>query len=544
MMVSGVNSFGQLWAPKKSRLYVGRDVLAMPTAKAEKAAPWSKGVADDVTEISAEAHAKYQAAQQEHAGGKYSVTLSDGRSVAINLAGEDTNNGGKIIEIQVPGEAEARRYTISEDTRITFDEKGVPQFFSGDAASAGGVLRAGGKDEILLNFSSAKVEAGENSTVINFASAGGEFTSGQNTTYLGNYSGAKFNGGEGTLTFAGVFDNSELNVGKGKGAFSGVFKESVLNGGALDDSFSGFFNASKAYGNDGDDSFSGSFIDGTLVDAGAGDDVINGELFLRSNILAGDGDDKIGDFRLPGDEALKFQFVNSSIDTGEGDNSIRAATLNSAIKLGKGDNNAYGVFQGSTITNPEGDAKILALLSNRTDYATGKGETEMTLATAVHNGIATGEGKSSINIGVDPNKHYSENVDGENRSLEHLVWDYRHRDGYSFGEVFNNQADLEKGDASLNVFTGENSYSVHARNEAVDSERLDPATGLPEKELQRLVNVAEKQTADISLTRIAVNVRLSTDLLLKFQAEDKGNLPEYRNAAQGHRAYTLNLGRV
>ena len=405
-------------------------------------------------------------------------------------------------------------------------------------------MRAGGKDEILLNFSSAKVEAGENSTIINFAGEGGEFASGLNTTYLGSYSGAKFSGGEGTLTFAGVFDNSEINAGKGKGVFSGVFKESAINGGALNDAFSGFFSASKAYGNDGNDTFSGSFINGSLVDAGAGDDVINGELFLRSKVLAGDGDDKIGDFHLPGDGPLEFQFVNSSIDTGEGDNSIRAATLNSAIKLGAGANSAYGVFQGSSIDNPEGDAKITALLSNRTDYNTGNGETEMTLATAVHNDIATGEGKSAINIGVDPNKHYSETVDGEQRSLEHLVWGYKRRDSYNFGEVFSNQVNLEKGDAKLNVFTGENSYSVHARNEEVDTGRLDPVTGLPETELQRLVDVTEKQTADTSMVRTAVNVRLSTDLMLKFQTEDKGTLAEYRSAAQGYRAYSYNLGRV
>lgn len=544
MRVNAVNSFGRLWTPKQSRLYVGRDVLAMPTSKSEKTPDWLKGIKDDVSVISDEARAKYQASRTENAFGAHNVQLSDGRSIEVKLGGEDLQSGGKIIEIHVPGEAEARRYTISEDTRITFDEKGVPQFFSGADASQGGVLRAQGKDEILLNFSSNKVEAGENSTVINFAGEGGDFVSGFNTTYLGAYSGAKFSGGKGELTFAGVFDNSELNVGAGKGVFSGVFREGTINGGAQNDVFSGFFNGAKAYGGDGNDAFSGSFIDGALVDAGAGDDVIDGELFLRSNILAGEGDDAIGDFRLKGDEAVSFQFVNSTLDTGDGDNKVSAAALNSVIKLGKGDNRAYGIFQNSTISNPEGNAEITALLSNRTNYVTGQGETKMTLATALHNEITTGEGKSDVNIGVDPNKNYNENIDGEHRSLEHLDWVYSKRGKHDFGETDGNNVNLEKGDAKLKVFTGENSYSVHARNEEVETDKLDPATGLPEKELQRLVDVSENLAADTSMVRTAANVRLSFDLMLKFQAEDKGNLPEYRSASRGYRAYSYNLGRV
>ncbi len=366
MMVPGVNSFGHLWVPKQSRLYVGRDVLAMPSAKPRQAAPWKKQVVDDVATISKEAHARYQAAMAENGNAEYSVKLSDGRSVTMRMLGQDQEDGGRIIEIQVPGEAEARRYTVSEDTRITFDENGAPRLLSGGAASAGGVLRAEGKNEILINFSSAKVEAGENTTIINFAGQGGEFTSGLNTTYLGSYSGAKFNDGAGTLTFAGVFDNSVINVGLGQGDFSGVFTKSELNGGALNDNFSGYFNEVKASGNDGNDKFSGLFMEGSLADAGAGNDIINGR-FIRSDILAGDGDDSIGDFRLSGSNTQEFQFVGSALDTGAGKNRIRAATLNSVINLGEGDNRVYGVFQNSTLSNAEGNAKITALLSNKTD---------------------------------------------------------------------------------------------------------------------------------------------------------------------------------
>ena len=542
MMVSGVNSFGRLWAPKQTRLYVGRDVLAMPSAKAEEPKPWRKGVADDVTAISKEAYAKYHTAMAENGYGQYSVKSSDGRSVTMRMLGEDVEHGGKIIEIHVPGEAEARRYTVSEDTRITFDESGEPQLLSGGAASTGGVLRAQGKDEILINFSSSKVEAGENTTIINFAGPGGEFVSGLNTTYLGAYSGAKFTDGSGELTFAGVFDNSEISVGQGRGIFSGVFTKSTLNGGALNDSFSGHFNEVKAYGYDGTDSFSGLFMEGSLIDAGAGNDNINGR-FIRSSILAGDGDDSIGDFRLNGDPAQEFQFVASNIDTGAGNNKIRAAALNSVINLGKGDNRVHGIFQGSTMKNPEGNAQITALLSKKTDYTTGTGETDMTLATAVHSEVTTGEGKSTVNLGVAENKHYSETIDGEHRSLEHLVWAYAHRDDHAFGEVFSNHVNMEKGDASLSVSTGKNSYTVHARNEEVPTGRLDPLTGLPETETQRAADVTENLAADLSRVRTAVNVRLSTDLMLKFQAEDYGDVLNY-NAGRGHKAYAYNLGRV
>lgn len=543
MMVSGVNSFGRLWAPKQSRLYVGRDVLAMPTAKPEKATPWTKRVADDVAAISQEAHAKYQEAMVKNGQGQYSVKLSDGRNVTMRMLGEDAENSGKVIEIRVPGEAEARRYTVSENTRITFDENGEPQLLSGAAASSGGVLRAEGKDEILINFSSAKVEAGENTTVINFTGQGGEFVSGLNTNYLGAYSGAKFTEGSGTLTFAGVFDNSEINVGLGRGNFSGVFTKSILNGGALNDHFSGHFNEVKAYGNDGNDTFSGLFMEGSLIDAGAGNDNINGR-FIHSSILAGDGNDNIGNFRLSGDPAQEFQFVASSIDTGAGNNKIRAAALNSVINLGEGDNRVHGVLQGSTVKNPEGNAQIMALLSKQTDYTTGTGETDMTLATAVHSDVTTGEGKSTVNLGVDENKHYHETIDGEYRSLENLVWRYANRnDEHAFGEVFSNHVNMEKGDASLNVSTGENSYTVRARNKEVPTGRLDPLTGLPETETQRTASVTEKLATDLSKVRTAVNVRLSSELMLKFQSEDNGDVLNY-NAGRGYKTYAYNLGRV
>ena len=542
MMVSGVNSYGRLWAPKQSRLYVGRDVLAMPSTKAEKAKPWKKQVADDVADISKEALAKYQAARTENGYGQYNVKLSDGRNITMRMLGQDQENGGRIIEIHVPGEAEARRYTVTEDTRITFDEKGEPQLLSGGAASTDGVLRAEGKDEILINFSSSRVEAGENTTVINFAGQGGEFISGLNTTYLGTYSGAKFTEGSGELTFAGVFDNSEINVGLGRGNFSGVFAKSTLNGGALNDNFSGHFSEVKAHGNEGNDTFSGLFIDGSLIDAGADNDRLNGR-FIRSSILAGDGDDSIGDFRLNGDPDQKFQFVASSIDTGAGNNKIRAAALNSSINLGKGDNRVHGVFQGSSLNNAEGDAKITALLSKQTDYTTGTGETEMTLATAVHSEVTTGEGKSTVNLGVPENKHYSENIDGEQRSLENLVWAYAYRDDHAFGEVSSNHVNMEKGDASLNVSTEKNSYTVHARNKEVPTGRMDPLTGLPETETQRTADVTENLAADLSTVRTAVNVRLSSELMLKFQAEDTGDVLNY-NAGRGHKAYAYNLGRV
>ena len=274
MMVTGVNSLGQLWAPKKSRLYVGRDVLARASASPQTAVPWEKGLKDDVATISKEALAKYQTSRVDNSRIDHSVKLSDGRTVNFNFMGDDPKSGGKIIEIHVPGEEEARRFTISEDTRISFNEKGEPQVVSGSAASSGGVLRATGKDEILINFSSAKVEAGENSTVINFAGPGGEFVAGANTTYMGVYDGAKFKAGAGKLTFAGVFDNSEINVGKGQGNFSGTFTRSLINGGALKDSFNGVFNETQAFGNEGNDSFGGLFIAGSSIDAGAGNDAM------------------------------------------------------------------------------------------------------------------------------------------------------------------------------------------------------------------------------------------------------------------------------
>lgn len=543
MMVTGVNSLGQLWAPKKSRLYVGRDVLARESASPQKAVPWEKGLNDDVASISKEALAKYQTSRADNAGMSHSVKLGDGRTVNFNFMGDDPKSGGKIIDVYVPGETEARRFTISEDTRISFNEKGEPQVTSGSPASSGGVLRATGKDEILINFSSAKVEAGENSTVINFAGAGGEFVSGTNTTYLGVYDGAKFKDGTGNLTFAGVFDNSEINVGKGRGAFSGTFTKSLINGGALNDSFNGVFNETQAFGNDGNDSFGGLFMAGSSIDAGAGNDVINGR-FINSDIAAGDGNDTIGNFRLDGKPAQEFQFVNSNIDTGAGDNRIRAAALNSVIDFGTGDNRAYGIFQGSTLNNTEGNAKITALLSNRTDYTTGAGETDMTLATAVHSEVTTGEGKSTVNLGVGENQHYSETIDGEHRSLEHLVWQYSKRDDYAFGEVLGNQVNMDKGDATLNVSTGQNSYSVHARNEEAPTGRIDPAAGLPETELQRRVDVVENVAADLSSATRAVNVKLSTDLMLEFQTEDHNIMSVGRRAATGYRTYAYNLGKA
>ena len=548
MMVTGVNSFGQLWSPKRSRLYVGRDVLATQAAKPQADPKWRKELLDDVSTISSEALTKYRNSRMENAATEHQVKLSDGRTVGVRFLGNERDSsaketGGKIIEIHVPGEKEPRQFTISEDTRISFNEKGEPQVVSGAAASDGGVLRAAGKDEILINFSSAKVEAGENSTIINFAGQGGEFVSGQNTTYLGAYDGAKITGGTGKLTFAGVFDNSEMSVGKGQGDFSGVFTKSTITGGILKDTFSGVFNETKAVGGDGDDSFGGLFIEGSSVDAGAGDDSITGR-FIRSDIEAGEGDDTIGNFRLKGDGGQEFQFVNSHIDTGAGDNRIRAAALNSTINFGSGENRAYGIFQGSTLNNTEGNAKITALLSNRTDYTTGTGETNMTLATAVHSEVTTGEGKSTVNLGVGENQHFSETIDGEHRSLEHLKWEYRYREGYAFGQVQSNQVNMDKGDAKLNVFTGENSYSVHARNEEVPTGRVDPLTGLPETETRRVADVTENLVANTSSVRQAVNVRLSPELMFHFQAEESDARSVNRSFARGHKAYSYNLGRV
>ena len=540
MMVPGANAFGQLWAPKQNRLYVGRDVLAMPSGTPQKVDTWKKQVVEDVVAISKEAHAKYQAALSEKSQGEYSVKLSDGRNVTLRMLGQDLENGAHTIEIHVPGEDDPRRYTVSEDTRITFDANGEPQVLSGGAASAGGVLRAENKDEILINFSSNKVEAGENTTVINFAGPGGKFTSGLNTTYLGSYSGATFDQGAGTLTFAGVFDASTLNVGQGRGDFSGVFTASQLNGGALNDEFRGIFHSTAALGQDGNDRFSGLFMDNALADAGNGDDYITGR-FLRSNIQAGDGDDTIGDFRLNGKQAQEFQFIGSTIDTGAGNNQVHAAILNSVVNLGEGQNQAYGVFQNSTLNNAAGNANITALLSNKTDYTTGTGETQINLATAVHNDITTGTGASTVNLGVAENQHYSEQIDGAARSLENLLWTYAHRDTFAFGEVLGNQVNMAQGDARLNVSTGQNSYSVHARNQEDPAGRIDPATGRPE--MHRLVDVTENLNADLSQVRTAANVRQSADLMLKFQAEDNGHTLS-RNAGRGHKAYSYNLGRA
>jgi hypothetical protein len=135
----------------------------------------------------------------------------------------------------VPSETEARQYSVSENTRIVFNESGVPQLFRSEAASSNDILRANGNNEILINFSSHTVEAEENTTVINFAGEGGRFVSGLNTTYLGSYSGAEFTNGSGNLTFAGVFSHSALHTGNSSGELSGVFTRSTLNGGDLTD---------------------------------------------------------------------------------------------------------------------------------------------------------------------------------------------------------------------------------------------------------------------------------------------------------------------
>ncbi len=542
MLVTGYNYTAKLWSPKQSKIYVGRDVLAIPKNEAAKPEPWKKTVIDDVSQISDAAKALYGESRGKAAEGSYSVKLSDGRTVNMNMGGTDPQNNGRIIEIQVPGEAEARRFTVTEDTRIVFNDKGEPQLLTGGAASSGGVLKSEGADEILINFTSKTVQAGENTTVINFAGPGGEFVNGKNTTYLGAYDGATFKGGEGKLTFAGVFDNSELHVGKGRGVFSGVFTESELNGGDLDDVFSGIFNASKTFGNEGKDTFSGLFMEGSLVDGGNGNDKFTGR-FIHSDIEAGEGNDELGNFRMT-QGAQEFQFVASRINMGEGDNLMRTAALNSRIDMGEGENRIFGVLQGSSVRNESGNAKITALLSKDTDYTTGKGETDVTLATAVNNQVTTGQGDSDIKIGVGENEYYSATVDGESKSLEHLIWDYDKRDEYAFGEVFNNHVDMSRGTANLSVNTGENSYTVKARDEEVETDRTDPSTGQPARELQRLVNVTENVTADTSSVRTAVNVKLSTDLMLKFQAEPKDDMTFNLTKAQGFRAYSYNLGRV
>ncbi|MDL2313428.1 calcium-binding protein [Desulfovibrio sp. OttesenSCG-928-C14] len=520
---------GQGWSPKPTRNMVGRDILANTATSFEEGGPRKIVLADKENSISV-AGVKFNFAKSQTQKGlsvdsfadvdvkskKNFETLyeSDTRAIAYHAGSgkngsvsvyekiEKKDENGKVTGIEYK---EMARVDLSQDARISLDADDNPLIFTGSKALSNGVLKAKNENEILLRVSSADVEAGKGSTVLNLSnSKGGKFSGGHAVTYLGRYEESEITGGSGESKFAGYFNGAQINGAAGRSVFSGVFEGSTLDAGGDKDVFSGYFGGSTVNGGAGNDEFSGMFMYDCLVNGDDGDDRFNGR-FISSKVNGGDGDDIFGGYinltkqmmdgkylgqrtnekgefvaDIIDDEASKIygDFIDSQIDAGNGNNRVSAVGVDSTFTLGDGNDRVSGIFTGTTVNGGDGDDNITAMYAVNSIFDTGAGNNHLALATASANMLRTGEGRNSVVLGYNRGASgvSAANAFGGDSLLTRSAFltdsEFKANDsGKEFGELHSNFVDAALGDNDVLINNGESTQHLRAANIYAEEEQ-------------------------------------------------------------------------
>lgn len=326
------------------------------------------------------------------------------------------------------GKAETLEFTISDDTRITWDENGAPVVLQGAQALEKGVLKAQGNNDFLIRVNAAVVQGGDaKSTVLNLSEKSGNFIGGKGgMTFWGSYKDSTITGGEGENRFAGVFTDSHVTGGAAKDTFSGFFARSIVKGGDSADSFSGiFFDKTEIFGEEGDDSFTGRFITAKLYggggsnyfgyQSGLGTDQAVQELnpnpdeSSAGKLKTEDPSAETGYFFMEAAAAINMmspkqamtqQFVNVVIDTGDGDAELSGSFKEADITLGKGTNKIKGFAVDSRIDGSHAERNDMHLgFAQGSTVLSGSGDDKIQMVTGRENRIDAGDGDDTILLG-------------------------------------------------------------------------------------------------------------------------------------------------
>jgi hypothetical protein len=495
--ILNTSSIGTVWQPKSNRIQVGRDVGALSATGFCGGPDRNRvlGQGDDVT-LKSRWLFDFVKAKTESGG-----TVPDFRELSkvikefgetgfaspSMLKGVDgtvlqqkgdyvvSYNGGGLLVYKKNAEAgeftQVTAVSGKQDIRIAWDGNGEPQILTGGAALTNGVLAAQGENEFLFRASKADVAAGKGTTVFNASFAEGTYSGGDNVTYLGRYAGGIFTETTGKITFAGyfsgasfekltgdsifsgVFTNASVTLEKGKSTFSGYFSASEIQAGNNGSTVNGLFmDACIVKGGDGDDSFSGRFIDGE-VDGGKGDDSFGNTQSMNPEILACQTDNETRVY-----SGLAADFVNATVNAGEGSDTFEGVMWGGALNLDEGENTVRGMFGEATVNGGKDNDDIHAAYSSMSFFTTGLGDDTVTLVTADQSSVTTDEGTNLVTMGQNnptPGDHTWQTRDeyfSKSRPME-------------TGELRHNTVNTEKGDNTVGIHNGESIVAVLNGNE-------------------------------------------------------------------------------
>ncbi len=497
------NSFGSLWRPDSGGIRVGRDVGALTATGFARGAPDNVivGKGDDVELKSGDLFNKVREAARSgknvrqfrsisdqdlsdgkvsddaalYRNGDYRADFADG-ILTISKRNQETGKFEDFVAAE-----------IKEDARVVWNADGEPQILTGRAAMTGGVLKAGGENELLFRVSNCDVQAGQGTVVYNLSSAAGTYSGGDSVTYLGEYNGGTFTDTTGRVTFGGYFKGASFSKLTGLSSFSGVFEEADVN---LEDGngvFSGYFSASAITGSTGrGNTMSGMFLNACTIQGGDGDDLFNGR-FINSSIDGGDGDNSFGDLGMNLMRTLvaEADFVNSDVTAGAGRDSLHGVVWGGVFDLGEGDDNADGVFSQTVILGGGGKDTLRADYANGTSFDTGDGEGDVVdLATGVNNTVSAGEGGNTISMGRNG---VSDQARTWQTAEEHAL---RTRPTQT-GEIARNTVIAASGESTIVINNGETSRHVATSDgrkspgseDAVDNADAPVAENRPEAQM-------------------------------------------------------------
>lgn len=533
--VLGAKKIGQLWTPKKYTNFAQID----RTVEDFIDDPITQVVGDTAT-IRKSAQAKYMAARSDARMGFGQLGFSrqsdidviapnrlqphedrEQRLVATNNATVTLLSGS--IRIDYTDGRESQTVKLDQNVRISWDNKGDPLVQTGAAALTGGKLKAGGANEVLVRLTGVNVEAGENSTVVNFSDIGGRFSGGSNVTYQGAYTDSVFEYKFGVANFAGLFTSSSITTGNDKAVFRGVFESTTIETGDAVNQFSGHFRGGSILAGNGvqitrdngdmlrhGNVFSGLFFEQIDIKSGSSDDKFIGR-FIDAVIDGGDGDNEFGPgFMMAELATMDSGFTNSIISAGSGNDSFFSAAYDSRINLGDGDNSTKGVFMNSAVSTGSGNDHLTAMYSRNSVFDSGEGDDFVALGTAMANKIILNSGVNEVVLGynIDDRHGNPSSIYGGDSRLTKSKWitSTEFANGLAakeFGEIRGNMVDASQGENTITVNSGEGTHTVRsgeAKNEKED-DKENAVNGVGERLGEKLEEL-DKEASTAMIDKI------------------------------------------
>lgn len=520
-------------------LRVSTDVLANKTPRVEETAKTKFGP-DSEAAVAENQFARYSGRRSLLNTQK--ITYNTHRA-SLTLSEQDPGATGPrtaTLTYNGKGGKEEVTFTLTADTRITWDDQGNPLILQGADALTKGSLKAHGGDEILLRLNAGTVEGGDGSTtVINLSE-----------------SSAVFKGGKGDMTFYGSYLGADIISGEGENNYLGVFTDCSITGGGGDDTFAGFFLGSLIKGGNGNDIFSGLFLKGCELQGEEGDDKFTGE-FSQAVIFGGEGKNfygieaqnlpqKAAEDKTPHPLEAKYQTADddrntpeaaapasgaASLNTGlppetgapaaqdlpamakpavvvsdlqngrpgvanqfqnvtiedDGDGSeLEGVFLSADIRLRNGSHQMRGVLYDSRVNAEEARGSDINLaFASQSRVSGGAGDDNIRMTTAENSDISGGGGVNNLVMGADGS------VDSRTMQLGNLKLDLESTEfllpgqsptasgkthGYLAANSIDASGDDTGGDSSVTVATGDAVERMHVERKAED-EREKPENG-------------------------------------------------------------------